>query len=105
MIESLVGHGSDVGGLGERVSSLGPGARVFRCPKGEIELSARECEVVDCLKRGHSTEQTAARLHVSKNTVRNHIARIYKKLGVHSRVALVGLTPIRDHSSDCAEMN
>jgi ATP/maltotriose-dependent transcriptional regulator MalT len=34
---------------------------------------------------GHSNKEIAARLHVSPNTVKTHVARLFEKLGVRRR--------------------
>ena len=40
----------------------------------------------ELLEHGRSTNQIAAELHLSKETVRNHIRHILQALGVHSRI-------------------
>jgi DNA-binding CsgD family transcriptional regulator len=52
-------------------------------------LSARELEVLRMLLLGLGNEQIAARLYLSTNTVKTHLAHIYEKLGVHSRTEAV----------------
>jgi len=52
-------------------------------------LTAREREVLSLFAEGLGTEATAARLSISRVTVRNHSQRILAKLGVHSRLAAV----------------
>jgi two-component system response regulator DevR len=52
-------------------------------------LSARETEVLQLLADGVPTEEIAARLYLSVNTVRNHVHSIIRKLGVHSRLEAV----------------
>lgn len=52
-------------------------------------LSDRELEVLTELLAGHTNEQLAAKLFVSKNTVKTHLRNIYGKLGVHNRVQAV----------------
>jgi DNA-binding NarL/FixJ family response regulator len=54
-------------------------------------LSARERQVLDCLADGMSRADTAARLHVSVNTVRSHIQNVIAKLGVHSTLEAAAL--------------
>jgi DNA-binding NarL/FixJ family response regulator len=44
------------------------------------------------LERGRSTEQIAAELHLSVETVRNHIRAILRALGVHSRLEAVAVS-------------
>lgn len=49
-------------------------------------LTPRELEVMQALAEGLSDMEMADRLYVSVGTVRNHVARILVKLGVHSRL-------------------
>lgn len=48
------------------------------------DLTAREVQVLREMARGGANEQIATALHISGNTVRNHVSNIYQKLGVHS---------------------
>jgi DNA-binding NarL/FixJ family response regulator len=41
------------------------------------------------LQRGASTDQIAAELHLSTETVRNHIRHLLRALGVHTRLEAV----------------
>lgn len=52
-------------------------------------LTARQDQVLQLLGQGASTDQIAAMLHVSRETVRNHIRHILRALGVHSRLEAV----------------
>jgi len=54
-------------------------------------LTARELGVLQLLGRGHSTETIAEELFISVNTVRNHVANILSKLGVHSKLEAVAI--------------
>ncbi|MEU5218193.1 LuxR C-terminal-related transcriptional regulator [Streptomyces sp. NPDC020807] len=49
------------------------------------ELSGRELEVLERLARAMSTEDIAADLFVSVNTVKTHLKSAYRKLSVHRR--------------------
>lgn len=53
------------------------------------QLTSREWEVLDLLRRGLSTREIAGRLVVSDATVRSHVAALLKKLGVEDREAAV----------------
>ncbi|HSK14559.1 MAG TPA: LuxR C-terminal-related transcriptional regulator [Gaiellaceae bacterium] len=48
-------------------------------------LSAREQEIVELLVRGLSNRAIAEAASISVNTVKQHLKRVYGKLGVHSR--------------------
>jgi DNA-binding CsgD family transcriptional regulator len=52
-------------------------------------LSAREREVLGLICEGHSDAQMADLLGLSENTVRNHVAALYRKIGVKRRTAAV----------------
>ena len=54
-------------------------------------LTPRQVEVLRLLEQGRSTKQIAAELHLSIETVRNHIRRLFRALGVHSRLKAVAV--------------
>lgn len=56
---------------------------------GLEDLTAREREVLALLCRGYDDKTIARTLNVAGNTVRNHVARIYAKIGVNRRIAAV----------------
>lgn len=53
-------------------------------------LSPREREILNELLAGRRVNDVASRLDISRHTVRNHLKAIYRKLGVHSQVELIG---------------
>ena len=54
-------------------------------------LTPRQSEVLRLLEHGRSTEQIASELHLSLETVRNHVRGILRALGVHSRLEAVAV--------------
>ncbi len=52
-------------------------------------LTRREVEVLQCLADGLGTDEIADALHLSRNTIRNHVSRILLKLEAHSRLEAV----------------
>ena len=54
-------------------------------------LTPRQAEVLRLLERGHSTSQISGELHLSPETVRNHIRHLFRALGVHSRIEAVAV--------------
>ncbi len=52
-------------------------------------LPARAREVLGLMAQGLPDEAIASQLGIARNTLRNHIAAIYAKLGVHKRSAVV----------------
>jgi len=53
------------------------------------ELTAREHQVLELLSDGHTMRQIATRLSISPRTVETHVAKVYRKLGVRTRVQAV----------------
>ncbi|HEY5906786.1 MAG TPA: LuxR C-terminal-related transcriptional regulator [Vicinamibacteria bacterium] len=58
-------------------------------PPPPPHLTPRQVEVLRLLEQGRSTKQIAAELHLSTETVRNHIRRLFRALGVNSRLEAV----------------
>lgn len=52
-------------------------------------LPERAREVLGLIAQGLSDDQIAAKLRISKNTVRNHVSGIYARLGIRKRSALI----------------
>ncbi|MFJ7125602.1 AAA family ATPase [Streptomyces sp. NPDC098101] len=82
---------------GMRARDLARAAAVAACartgPDGDAlaDLTLRERQVAELAGEGLKTRDIAARLLVSPRTVDVHLTRIYSKLGVHTRAALVRL--------------
>jgi DNA-binding NarL/FixJ family response regulator len=53
--------------------------------QAEVELTAREFEVFQRLRRHEGTAQIASRLGISQVTVRRHVASVMQKLGAPNR--------------------
>ena len=74
-----------------RVAAL-PNAETspVRKPNGEnIGLTAREREIIDWISRGKINSEIGATLNISTFTVKNHLRRIFKKLGAANRADAV----------------
>ena len=54
-------------------------------------LTERERDLLQALANGLTNEQIAARIGISRNTVKYHLKNIYDKLGVNNRAMAVGL--------------
>ena len=61
-------------------------------------LSTREREVAEHVAAGETNRGIAGALFLSEKTIESHLARIYGKLGVRSRVALAAL--VRERARD-----
>ena len=65
--------------------------RFFLYKAQQEVLSRREREVLDLLAEGSTNVETAERLHISVNTVKNHRKSMLKKTGANNTAALVRL--------------
>lgn len=60
-----------------------------RADESDAVPSPRESEILQLLARGATSRQVAQRIFVSEATVKTHLNRLYKKLGVNDRSAAV----------------
>ena len=68
----------------ERVSSS-PG-KIF--PAGHVVFTDREKEVLELLVAGHANKEIGAVLGIEERTVKAHVAKLLRKVGVDNRVTL-----------------
>ena len=55
----------------------------------ELPLSPRECEICRLVASGLTNKEIGAVLEISEWTVSTHLRRVFGKLEVHSKVAMV----------------
>jgi PAS domain S-box-containing protein len=60
-------------------------------PTPHPHLTPRQAEILRHLEHGRSTSQIASQLHLSPETVRNHVKHLLRALGVNSRLEAVAL--------------
>jgi PAS domain S-box-containing protein len=60
-------------------------------PSARVRLTPRQAEVLRLLGEGASTDEIAAMLHLSTETVRNHVRHVLRALGAHSRLEAVAI--------------
>ena len=60
-------------------------------PGGEVEISAREAEVLGAIAGHRSNAQIAAAFHISVRTVESHVSSLLRKYGVADRRELADL--------------
>jgi DNA-binding CsgD family transcriptional regulator len=76
-----------------------PGNVRSRAADANHGLSAREAEVMSMIAGGQTNGEIAAQLFLAEKTVKNHVRRIYAKLGVGSRPAAIALwRSAREHA-------
>lgn len=73
----------------EKLKSLRQGNRSPETSDGIDALSDREREVLGLICEGISDAEISTMLRLSPNTVRNHIASLYRKIGVNRRSAAI----------------
>lgn len=70
-----------------RASEFTPNERA----QASLSITERERQVLQLLADGRSNKEIAARLGLSPNTVKTHVARLFEKLRVARRTEAVGL--------------
>jgi DNA-binding CsgD family transcriptional regulator len=88
-VESAAGSGSEEILVDTEVD--GSRYLLLRMPKrnSRVQLSPREQEIVRMVAKGHPNKVIADVLNISSWTVCTHLRRIFAKLGVGSRAAMV----------------
>jgi DNA-binding CsgD family transcriptional regulator/PAS domain-containing protein len=82
--------------IGSEVRAAGVIDTVHSLPALELhpklgDLTTRQWEVLGLLLQGQRVPTIASQLFVSQSTVRNHLATIFRKFGVHSQAELLQL--------------
>ena len=76
-------------GVIEKLAALRHPPRPGLSPVSSDQLSKRERDVLMRLCSGETDAQIGTALGLAKNTVRNHVAALYKKIGVNRRIAAI----------------
>lgn len=75
--------------LGAAVRALASGQTVvprrFRAGLDRPNLSHRERQVLDLVRRGYTNAEIAGALYLAESTIKSHLSSIFTKFGVHSR--------------------
>jgi len=61
-------------------------SRIF--PAGRVTFTDREKEVLELLVAGRSNKEIGAVLNIEERTVKAHVAKLMRKVGVQNRIAL-----------------
>ena len=66
-----------------------PGQSPAQAASSVADLTTREREVLSLVCQGKSDPEIATELKLARNTVRNHLASLYQKIGVNRCSALI----------------
>jgi PAS domain S-box-containing protein len=80
-------RGDRVIGMFGQVSDIAEQPR----PHPELALTPRQADVLRLLEQGFSTQQIADELHLSRETVRNHVRHLLHAIGASSRLEAVAI--------------
>lgn len=80
---------ADRGSVAAQVHLAGPVPACFDAARTVVALTRQERTVLAALARHPNRSELAAALHLSENTVKTHLQRIYRKLGAGSRTAVL----------------
>ncbi len=76
-----------------------------------VELTERECEIIQLIAEGKSTKDVASKLHISTKTVETHRRQMMKKLNIHNIADLTkyairrGFTSVDFHARGDRDIN
>lgn len=102
-IEAVIADTSAVGrSIVEKFTALRRGSNADLAPSSLDELTEREREVLGLICQGLDDREMSKTLGLSCHTVRNHIAALYRKIGVNRRSAAVIWAQERGITSDDA---
>lgn len=84
---AILWHQSRMKRLELRLQSETEMERIFR----KFNISKREQEVIELILKGKTNKDIEEELFISLQTVKSHIYRIYKKMGVQNRLELINM--------------
>jgi DNA-binding NarL/FixJ family response regulator len=87
--------------IAREIEAAGVVSRLGRLPDAETlpgleDLTSRQWEVATRLARGERVSEIARGMYLSPSTVRNHLANLFRKVGVHSQSEFLDL--LRRHN-------
>src|SRR5689334_4123102 len=63
-------------------------SKLKKQPMGGVEFTSREKQVLEMLVMGRSNKEIAAPLGIEERTVKAHVAKLMRKVGVQNRITL-----------------
>jgi DNA-binding CsgD family transcriptional regulator len=89
-IESVLADASSFArAIASKLRALKADAEPGRDSRDIDLLTVREREVLGLICRGKSDVEMSSELKLSRNTIRNHVASLYRKIGVNRRSAAI----------------
>lgn len=70
-----------------------------KIPFKEISLTSKEKEIIYFVCEGLANKEIAEKLNISEQTVKAHLHKIFKKLGISSRTQLISIFLETDHTN------
>ena len=93
---AIIDRYPDPGALGSRLAGIEASLDESEAnPLLGTDPTRSELRVLELLDSDRSLPQIAAELHLSRNTIRSHLRRLYRRLGAHSRQDAVALASDR----------
>lgn len=89
----IIGRPASVPGAGTRVSKAAVIGRLWGV--GTLEVSARELQIIEGVKNGHTNRHIATDMGTSEQQVKNILSRLYRRYRIKNRVSLINM--IRTH--------
>jgi len=101
LVAAIEGAMQDSSWLSQKIMDRLAALRTPSVPTGPAsaaaDLTRREREVLSLITQGKSDEAIAEALGLKRNTVRNHVARLYAKIDAHSRAEAIIWARDRGH--------
>ena len=89
--DSFLNITSDVISCVYIIKDSGTSARLDSSAMASLGLTRRQQDIAEAVAQGLNNKELADRMGITENTVKTHLANIYKKLGINYRTELVDM--------------
>ena len=73
------------------IKDSGSSARLDNSAMAILGLTRRQQNIAEAVAQGLNNKEMADRMGITENTVKTHLANIYKKLGINYRTELIDM--------------